>query len=386
MKRIIFVVVVVACLSLSLLAEAKNEINLSEMMEVLRQEKTKAPDQKNQSEEEKRQIEEGAKWIMHENVSTLPYMPEKPFTMPKALVLDGKRYLPSHMADIFLDASFSDFLWYEGVNSGTRAMLLLKRKNEKIISTPKHNTINKWEEPVKITFKVLGNSFDEEKFDYLVNHLKGIIPIYSRATDLNISYVSEQFPDRSAANVFIVLDAESHILNAFKNQRGGSYADETDYEQAYSSAVRFTPRQRSQVEGFFIPNENNEIQAATCYLKPSVVPENWSKAFLSECLARALGVPEVTKNNNGILSNWNNKFDVVSAETVLDGGVHRESMREKWLLELEEKFSLYDSPLLVPSEFDLKILSILYCPSINPGMDKYEASLSLIRNTSCLEK
>lgn len=35
------------------------------------------------------------------------------------------------------------------------------------------------------------------------------------------------------------------------------------------------------------------------------------------------------------------------------------------------------------SEYDLLMLKLLYCPAIEPGMDKYAAALALVKHDEC---
>ena len=331
-------------------------------------------------------------WITHNDPNAISELgsqtSNKSKILPKAIKLDGIRYLQRQVILSFLDAAFSDFIWFEDTSPRVRVVSMLQKKSSTINSLPRHHVINKWRKPIKITFKTLENNklVDKKKYSFLIDHLKDLIPIYSKVTGLKIYYTEEEFPERSDANVFIVLNAKSRIFNVFKNQRGGYHPDEDDYETNYVSAVRFTPMVRSQVEGFFIPDVNNEIKNATCYLKPSVVPEEWSKALLAECLGRLLGLPETSTNNSGLLSNWNQEFDDYSNLSALDGGnIFFDKTFQSWFEKVSEKLSQKSPAVIYPTEFDLKLLSTLYCPSIKPGMDKYEVVLSLFEESQCVE-
>tara|TARA_R110001592_G_scaffold16881_11_gene71676 strand:- start:5321 stop:6445 length:1125 start_codon:yes stop_codon:yes gene_type:complete len=369
-------------------AFAKDDLDLFMWPESVREAAEKAEALNEQGEEGKGFVTKDFQWITHDYEDGISKAePKKMSSVPKAIKLDGLRYLPHSIILSFLNAAFSNSIWYEDASSAGNSIIFLKWKSPEIKSLPRHHVINKWRQPLKIAFKTLENNYqvDKEKYAYLIDHLKVLISIYSKASGLDISYVYEEYPNRSDANVFIVLNAKSKILNAFKNQRRVNYPDENDYERSYISGVRFTPLARSQVEGFFIPNSNNEIQRATCYLKPAFVPEEWSKALLAECIGRVLGLPEFSTSNNGLLSNWNYEFDSFSELSALDGISHYDTTYKSWLTQVTQKFDQKSPVTVKPIEFDLKLLTILYCPSVESGMDEYGVALSLIRNPQCVD-
>jgi len=383
-----FIGLLLACPSVK--AEEGRDLSIwpKSVQDAMRNAEKKAEKDKKKHEVEEQLLEKRIKWITHEGAGILPYHSQKPFEPPIAIELDGDRYEPDYIIWRFLNTAFSNSLWFEDTSFKHNVIKLLKNRNEKIEVTPRFNAINKWNTPVKITLKTLENDYrvDADKYSYLINHLKNLTQIYSGATGLEISYVEEEYPKRSDANVFIVLNAKSKILNAFKNQRSRNFLDEEDYEEGYVSAVRFTPEVRSQVEGFFVPNKNNKIIKATCYLKPSIVPEEWSKALLAECVARVLGMPEASGNNAGLLSNWNRDLDDLSQLAVLDKRDRFDDERyAEWVTKVKSKLVQGAPTFVSPSEYDLKMLSTLYCPSIKPGMDKPEVVLTLLRNKECIE-
>lgn len=351
--------------------------------------KKKFDEERLKKDAEVKRIAERVKWITHEDPNRLSdAKPEmEPFSLPKAIVINGKRYSERQVIGNMLHAVFSNSLWFG--DSSHKSVGLISRKKKQFLSIPRHHVVNKWAKSVRVTFKTLenNNQVDSVKYGYLIDHLNTIIPAYSKASGLDMSYVQENYPKRSAANVFIVLNARSNIQNAFKNHRGGALLDENDYEVNYIAAVRFTPYSRSQVEGFFIPNAENEIEKATCYLKPEFVPENVTKALLNECLARILGFPELTESYKvGVLSNWNREFDGLVASDDMFTSNKKKIGSDEWLKVLNQKFKEESNPPVFPNEYDLKLVSLLYCPSIKSGMGKYEVVINLLSDRQCLDE
>ncbi len=262
---------------------------------------------------------------------------------------------------------------------------------------PRLNGLSKWAKPIRITFKTAEGDFvvDEEKYDYLISHLKTLIPPYAEASGLDISYIRSTYPERSDANVFIVLNLYEGNQNAFKHNTGYSSDTVTYYESLYDfPLVRFTPEARSQVDGFFIPNSLNEIEAATCYLNPAMLPEALNKALLHECLKRVLGFPGMSLFSGGVSSNWNSAFDSVSFSLSDNSEDEQRPSEEQWRLDLANmtgKIFASDKhantsdgkPPFFPTTFDLLDVSLLYCGEVRAGEDAYNTVITLLKTDLC---
>ncbi len=327
--------------------------------------------------------ENGVNSIKHEDPNYIgkPKLHKTEFKLPKAITLDEHRYTKNTIIGSFLHAVFSNTMWFEDSQNGVG---LLAKKKGSYEDLPKIGVINKWQKPIKIVLKTLDGK--SVQHDFLVQHIKELIPLYSKVSGLQITFSDREVASYNDANVFIVLNADSKIFNAFKNQRAHIDGNQTNYEQDYITAVRFTPDKRSQVEGFFIPNAENEIEAATCYLKPSLLSDELTKKLATECLGRVLGLPETSTNNKGILSSWNSDFDEISDLYVSDGAIYRAEFKEAWLKQLNEKMKKLEVKSIYPNEFDLKLVSALYCPSVKMGMDKHRATLALLSDETCIQQ
>lgn len=167
-------------------------------------------------------------------------------------------------------------------------------------------------------------------------------------------------------------------------------------------AVRFTPRARAQVEGYFVTDKDNNIEFAVCYLWPRH-GEPLLQTLIAECLLRAMGLPEMTlKDKSSLLGHWNPAHDGRSKRFLLDGAdanrpdpddiemkaaeAAGDTERSKALWRrLYNNFlnGLTDEKAVPPlsmSAHDKTMLKILYCRHLKNGMGRYEAIETLMQH------
>jgi hypothetical protein len=87
-----------------------------------------------------------------------------------------------------------------------------------------------------------------------------------------------------------------------------------------------------------------------------------------------------------VLGDWNATLNV--SELIPD----RDGQRAIWTLgTASEKQAYYAelpvTPTSIPaiSTYDKRLLAILYCPTVQPGMDKYRVIASLLSDHSCFK-
>jgi hypothetical protein len=115
-------------------------------------------------------------------------------------------------------------------------------------------------------------------------------------------------------------------------------------QYALPSAVHFTPYADRQVDGFFLSNENNEIEMSFCYIWHRH-PQTLIETLLKECLVRSLGLPDAPRGSpHALFGLWNNA---------------------------EKKNSASIPPLKTSAQitdYDSYMIGLLYTQEIRPGM------------------
>jgi hypothetical protein len=136
------------------------------------------------------------------------------------------------------------------------------------------------------------------------------------------------------------------------------------FEEFIFGSVPFTPSATRQVEGYFVPNNDNTIGFAVCKISPDHDIQI-QKSLITECFIRALGLPDASLTaDNSALGIWN-----------------QESNRER--IVTANPVSEY-LPIQL-TEYDAFMLSLLYCPEIHPGMNRYDVLFSLYHSDVCLQ-
>lgn len=118
-------------------------------------------------------------------------------------------------------------------------------------------------------------------------------------------------------------------------------------EPNFWGGVSFTPDNLNQLEGYFLPDERNYIQASMCKISPNLAGAQL-RAYITECIVRSLGVPDIFPDGkaDSIVSDW-------------------------------ARHDRYPDKL---SAFDKKLLKALYCESLRNGMSRYDAASVLMNS------
>ena len=198
------------------------------------------------------------------------------------------------------------------------------------------------------------------------------------------------------------------------------------YEGKLLDAVRFTPFARVLVEGYYVMDEDNNIDFAACYIWPHHQDALFN-ALVTECLVRAAGLPSVAAappeipvlGKYSALENWNKAHDSHSKRHVLDGeGVNddfysltmrqtesrvSEGYGEPALLSVEEnaKIQAYieDDPSYFPhrrtetekvpqalTDYDKAMLNMLYCTRLKTGASRFQVFSVLFNDSYCFDQ
>jgi len=100
--------------------------------------------------------------------------------------------------------------------------------------------------------------------------------------------------------------------------------------QALPMATHFTPGNMRQVDGFFLPDSDNGITAAFCFIYKDLPPALQDN-LVRECLVRSLGLPGLqTTFKDALTSAWNaegkaespieiSDFDILALKTLYSG-------------------------------------------------------------------
>lgn len=222
------------------------------------------------------------------------------------------------------------------------------------------------------------NRYRDNKFvqNIIVPEIEKNIPLLRQATGLDMKYVPahQDNADDVAEIRIIIANSDSNRqpwLTPFKEGRMLMHdpdvkgrlgnvdeykIDGRDYiyfreqvESALSTAVYFTPYSYQQVDGYILPNADNSIGMAFCYLNKDL-NEDIIKRLLQECLVRSLGLTNAYGFDKGVLSLWNDSF-----------------FQPKHLRQYHDSQAVTGV-----SDFDLRMLGILYRKDIEPGMSVYD--------------
>ncbi|WP_457811908.1 hypothetical protein [Sinorhizobium meliloti] len=267
---------------------------------------------------------------------------------------------------------------------------------------PKHNVINKWATVPSVGFDWPRNGEDRlsaaamkrhselaDEYAKIADIVAKTVPALSKATGLPITATTIEDPVETTPNfaaIRIVIAETGPVRNAIKYLRKPFDQDERRFELRLAKAVRFTPEARAQVEGFLLVSEQNEIKGAVCYVSPQIVDTELLAPLVSECLVRALGLPSLSKtNDDALVGQWNALLASISKVQHLDGldATLTSGLKRTW----DNEFSKYlaSNPVKISgvTAYDKLMLSILYCNTVKPGMDKNTAIAAIANDENC---
>ncbi|MFH1157554.1 MAG: hypothetical protein V1721_01525 [Pseudomonadota bacterium] len=229
----------------------------------------------------------------------------------------------------------------------------------------------------------------------IVDHVNALIPELEKITGLNLRVqlsADKSCQTENYARIRIVPVASNPQKNFFKIYRyrkppkGHDITEEEWHLQRHENdlfgAVSYTTDIRSQVDGYLLPEADNSLGLSVCKIMPAVGPE-MMKALITECLLRALGLPDISKHNDHtLLGNWNKEYDRFSKLQDLDG--KKEAFSEGWYIHTEFPEIGKDlRPYMAFSDYDKMMVRLLYCPEIRAGMKKDQVRKVLSENGKC---
>lgn len=248
---------------------------------------------------------------------------------------------------------------------------------------PRYGSINKWENRVRI-----GIGWPEYALDgrqplgkisqpelnvfrrYIGEEIKSSLPALRAATGLEIDFVApdddiERGP--AHAEIRIVPVQWREVRGWLPNSENTKNIE--SYERWLFGAVLFASSDHRYMEGYLLPNQDNSLGMAVCKIMAMDISESSFRGLVRECLVRSMGLPGMSRLNAGsLVGPWHevtnegakqNSDDIVLAtppDPLLDA---RNSYR----------LTVRSLPDGIP-EYDRVMLSLLYCDSITPGMDK----------------
>lgn len=147
-------------------------------------------------------------------------------------------------------------------------------------------------------------------------------------------------------------DYSFSVLNSWTNTDYVDLRGVYGLEREFPHAIKFSPTFPDQVDGYFVTNENNEIEFSMCYIW-SGHNDDTIKSLALECLVRSMGLPGGIrpKHSPSILSSWSKHGETL--EVVAGGST---------------------DPL---TDIDKRLLSTLYLPQLHTGMSITEVETTL---------
>lgn len=264
------------------------------------------------------------------------------------------RYFASRLADGRTNQTHQDYnyaVWLSGY----------AQKNKEF---PVFGALNKWQHKI-ITISI-GNPVNPPDTktpvpDIYKPKIKKVYPIISdqiaiisadilEATGIELKVNSENGDEDFSSNFGRIRIQEADVFKGGNYQKENAFNEIKDMnyilqggidriEPLFFGGVSFTSEAMEQLEGYFLPDENNVIQMAVCKIS-SDMEEAMLRAYITECVARSLGVPDIFKDDKTtIFGEWATK-------------------------------NLYPAAL---TDFDKKILKILYCKEMKPAFSRYQA-------------
>lgn len=213
-----------------------------------------------------------------------------------------------------------------------------------------------------------------DRIEFMRRHVVERLPLLSDLTGLQFSIVSE---DENPSVNFTILPRYSYFVptdNLFRTplpgERLGMRA--LNDENHFIAAVKFTPKSRTEVDGFFVPGASGEIKHAVCHINPAL-PDEMTVALVDECLVRGLGLPGSLKHGqSSLLGSWNRIHAPVSNLTIFDRPVSKAdswSPAPPWE---DSRLSYAYANSLEEDGVAQAYLSALYDERITPGMTPEE--------------
>lgn len=258
-----------------------------------------------------------------------------------------------------------------------------------------------------------------DKYNVVQSQILKMKPYLEKAIGQNITIIGrDEETLENYAKIRVVFFEGFFTDNRFKADPRTSASplnDETMARHMTKSLphIDFTPLSRTSVTGYLIPDDTGNIAFSVCEIWP-YFQKNLEAALVTECVLRSLGLPNQSANPSALLGDWNSAHAEHSKLRALDGNetnipwtTQLINLQKKFLSEMPdnqyldeyppyteavEKLLRYfphgeiiiDEQLSSPTDYDLAILSLLYCNDLQAGDVKDTVISKLASTHNCL--
>ena len=295
--------------------------------------------------------------------------------------IDGQPFTLGQVLSDFLEVAFQDNVWNEDrgqsqferhlnqLEAGTKSQRL-RQSIEKHLHWmspyhyreeiwPKSGVINKWPDEISIAIETVAGRNARSNKITMEEVVRSLLPALTKAIGRNVSFIESDFlrNQRPVAGIHILL--QDGVIQ--ERPDDGQFW----HEPGMWGGVMFGDSDNMSVRGYLLPDSHNNVGLAVCKIQ-SWVTEPILRSLVARCVLRAMGLPGVTERK---------------VTTMLD----RPNLAPPPGLDKLRHASKppFDTPSSILSAYDLKMLSLLYCPAIQSGMSKNEVIQILAAKKEC---
>lgn len=144
-------------------------------------------------------------------------------------------------------------------------------------------------------------------------------------------------------------------------------------DKKFDYMVYFTPQTDRQIEGYLLPDHQNQIDLSFCYIfynRDNEIPlsDDMFRSMIRECILRSLGVPNLMTDYEGIFSAWNDPNPKYGPNGPEKNKYNMRALIKDNIPKAEINLS---NPIEV-NDKDRNILRALYDPRVKAGMTPEE--------------
>lgn len=244
-------------------------------------------------------------------------------------------------------------LKYSGINPKTFPHML-KEFSFRENGMPKYGVLQKWpEHKVVVTFgwpvkfspsweKVIEQTRSKYEVEFAEPIKESVEEFNKLGTDVSFEYTTPlDFDSLNREDALYIVPFDG--VKGQSRVGAREYRDRNNllfFEAYLRGGGRFSPRKDFQVEGYFVPDNLNNIKFAVCYVNVNN-QDDYARSLIKECLVRSLGIPNTLSDYDGILKER-------TAQEVTDF-----------------------------SQNDADIINLLYSSAVKSGDDLYNAASKL---------
>lgn len=351
--------------------------------------------------------------------------------IPAPITIGGQSYMPNQLIRDFSRIAISKHSWlddagqdgeltpvsdsYTDLKTYPLAEYLLRNNGY-----PRLQAINRWEKEItigigwpkqemlvagtadatRITMPGLdpwGREY-KEAYPLFQEQIEALIPTIKHITGLPVTYISPEDENdvvklgrgvswEHVARIRVVPTELTATRTAFP-MHGNTI------EKRFLAGVAFTPFEFGQVDGYILPNADNTIGFAACRINPRF-DAVLVKALITECLARSLGLPNLSGlNNSAALGHWAKALDAYIDSQVKKQTKGKDNNGTAVMNVIRRLGEASTFPVTNDtqgletgfSDYDKWMISVLYCSEIKTGMNIYQVERVLQQDNHCLIK